>query len=84
VFLTREDDIVCIHEPFSDAYHWGPEYLSERYQNVEKLRTENGYEDYTYHMALKIINDANTHVRVPEVLRLIYTRELTRKDNNIY
>ncbi|PCG88438.1 Hypothetical protein PENO1_110230 [Penicillium occitanis (nom. inval.)] len=61
VFLTREHDIVCIHEPFSDAYHWGPEYLSERYRDVEKLRAENGYEDYTYHTALKIINDANTH-----------------------
>ncbi|KAE8324043.1 P-loop containing nucleoside triphosphate hydrolase protein [Aspergillus sergii] len=55
-FLTRDNDIACVHEPFSDAYHWGPEKLSERYENVEKLRAENGFQDYTYHVALGLVN----------------------------
>ncbi|KAB8077254.1 P-loop containing nucleoside triphosphate hydrolase protein [Aspergillus leporis] len=55
-FLTRDNDIACVHEPFSDAYHWGPEKLSERYENVEKLRAENGFQDYTYHAALGLVN----------------------------
>ncbi|KAI8626835.1 hypothetical protein F5Y19DRAFT_191100 [Xylariaceae sp. FL1651] len=58
VFLTRAEDIECVHEPFSDAYHWGPEKLTERYENVEKLRAEKGYENYTYRTALDIIDDA--------------------------
>ena len=61
--MNREKDIICVHEPFSDAYHWGPEKLSERYEDIEKLRAENGYETYTYQTALQIINDAMIHVR---------------------
>ncbi|KAI0894175.1 hypothetical protein F4806DRAFT_503877 [Annulohypoxylon nitens] len=56
VFLTREDDIACVHEPFSDAYHWGPEKLSERYEDIEKLRADKGLEEYTYLAAFDAIN----------------------------
>ncbi|KAI1169685.1 hypothetical protein F4777DRAFT_192864 [Nemania sp. FL0916] len=58
IFLTRVNDIECVHEPFSDAYHWGPEKLTERYENVEQLRAERGYGDYTYRTALDLINNA--------------------------
>jgi hypothetical protein len=61
--MNRENDIICVHEPFSAAYHWGPEKLSERYEHTEKLSTENRYETYTYQSALHIINDAMIHVR---------------------
>lgn len=67
--MTRANDIVCVHEPFSDAYHWGPEKLTERYDDVEKLRVEKGYEDYTYHTALQIINDAKVQVRASETVK---------------
>ena len=61
--MNREKDFICVHEPFSDAYHWGPEKLSERYEDIEKLSVENGYETYTYQTALQIINDAMIRVR---------------------
>ncbi|KAI8943960.1 hypothetical protein F4801DRAFT_585969 [Xylaria longipes] len=60
IFLTRADDIECVHEPFSDAYHWGPERLTERYENVEQLRAERGYGDYTYRTALSLIDNAKS------------------------
>ncbi|KAI0388511.1 P-loop containing nucleoside triphosphate hydrolase protein [Xylariaceae sp. FL0594] len=60
VFLTRVDDIECVHEPFSDAYHWGPEKLTERYENVEQLRAEKGYGEYTYRAALDRIEEAKS------------------------
>jgi hypothetical protein len=61
--VTRGKDIICVHEPFSDAYHWGPEKLSQRYEDIENLRVEKGYATYTYQTALQIINDAKIHVR---------------------
>lgn len=49
---------MCIHEPFSDAYHWGPEKISARYDDVEKRRQEKGFIQYTYRTAFTLINDA--------------------------
>jgi hypothetical protein len=61
--VTREKDVACVHEPFSDAYHWGPEKLSQRYEDLEKRREENGYKAYTYQAALRVIKDAMAYVR---------------------
>lgn len=58
VFLTRENDITCIHEPVSDAYHWGPERLTDRYDDIEKRQQEGGYHDYTYRTALNLVEEA--------------------------
>ncbi|GMF76689.1 unnamed protein product [Aspergillus oryzae] len=77
-FLTRDNDIACVHEPFSDAYHWGPEKLSERYENVEKLRAENGFQDYTYRVALGLVNDSKQNVGDPDYKK----REECQGDNN--
>ncbi|KAI4944418.1 hypothetical protein J4E86_009477 [Alternaria arbusti] len=48
VFMTRHDTLQCVHEPFGDAYYFGPERLAERYENDPKARKESGYEDSTY------------------------------------
>ena len=37
--------------------------MSERYEDIEKLRVEKGYQSYTYQTALQIISDAMIHVR---------------------
>ncbi|KAK0622875.1 P-loop containing nucleoside triphosphate hydrolase protein [Immersiella caudata] len=42
VFMTRED-LNCIHEPFGDAFYFGPERLSERYADDETARKESGF-----------------------------------------
>jgi len=46
--MTRRDTLQCVHEPFGDAYYFGPERLAERYEDDEKARTESGYADSTY------------------------------------
>ncbi|QIW96355.1 hypothetical protein AMS68_001873 [Peltaster fructicola] len=38
----------CIHEPFGDAFYYGPERLSPRYENDEKARQASGYAASTY------------------------------------
>ncbi|RAR07775.1 P-loop containing nucleoside triphosphate hydrolase protein [Stemphylium lycopersici] len=48
VFMTRHDTLQCVHEPFGDAYYFGPERLAERYENDPKARKESGYEESTY------------------------------------
>ncbi|EED22166.1 conserved hypothetical protein [Talaromyces stipitatus ATCC 10500] len=48
VFMTRRDSLQCIHEPFGDAFYFGPERLSARYENDEKARLDSGFSTSTY------------------------------------
>ncbi|KAK8033732.1 hypothetical protein PG991_003130 [Apiospora marii] len=59
MFLTQADQIECIHEPFCDAYHFGPERLSERFED-EGVRAESGYSQSTYQTVLDNIQAAST------------------------
>ena len=45
--MTRED-LNCIHEPFGDAFYFGPERLSERYAEDEEARLKSGFSDVTF------------------------------------
>ncbi|KFY35038.1 hypothetical protein V494_06257 [Pseudogymnoascus sp. VKM F-4513 (FW-928)] len=47
VFMTRKD-LQCIHEPFGDAFYFGPERLSSRYEEDVKSRDESGFSDSTF------------------------------------
>ncbi|CZT49774.1 uncharacterized protein RSE6_10664 [Rhynchosporium secalis] len=48
VFMTRQDTLTCVHEPFGDAFYFGPERLSPRYEEDEKAREESGFAKSTY------------------------------------
>ncbi|KAF7879178.1 hypothetical protein EAF04_000376 [Stromatinia cepivora] len=48
VFMTRDDVLACVHEPFGDAFYFGPERLSPRYEGDEAARQESGFADSTY------------------------------------
>ncbi|KAH9884447.1 P-loop containing nucleoside triphosphate hydrolase protein [Xylariomycetidae sp. FL2044] len=48
VFMTRRDILECAHEPFGDAFYYGPERLSDRYANDEDARQESGFSKTTY------------------------------------
>ncbi|KAJ9218272.1 hypothetical protein DTO166G4_138 [Paecilomyces variotii] len=48
VFMTRRDTLKCIHEPFGDAFYFGPERLSVRYENDEQARIESGFSQSTF------------------------------------
>lgn len=45
-FLTRKD-LHCEHEPFGDAFYYGPERLSTRYRKVQE-RENSGFDKVTY------------------------------------
>ena len=45
--MTRHD-LTCIHEPLGDAFYFGPERLSSRYENDPKARHDSGFEESTY------------------------------------
>jgi hypothetical protein len=48
VFMTRRDILRCIHEPFGDAFYFGPERLSARYEEDEEARSSSGFASTTY------------------------------------
>jgi hypothetical protein len=48
VFMTRRDILHCVHEPFGDAFYFGPERLSERYEHDEAARASSGFASTTY------------------------------------
>ncbi|KAL2166233.1 hypothetical protein VTG60DRAFT_3097 [Thermothelomyces hinnuleus] len=48
VFMTRRDILNCVHEPFGDAFYFGPERLGERYEHDEEARRKSGFANTTY------------------------------------
>lgn len=50
--MTRRDTIQCIHEPFGDAFYYGPERLSERFAQDEQARLDSGFSESTYKTVL--------------------------------
>ncbi|MCJ1258160.1 helicase [Lignoscripta atroalba] len=46
--MTRGETLTCVHEPFGDAFYYGPERLGDRYENNEKERLESGFSSSTY------------------------------------
>ena len=60
--MTRRDTLRCVHEPFGDAFYFGPERLSERYEADEKARAHSGFSDSTYKTILDRIDSENAEV----------------------
>lgn len=71
--MTRDDTLTCVHEPFGDAFYYGPERLSERYEKDEKERIESGFGDSTYKTILDRIEREGSEVRsfLPSVTVLV-------------
>lgn len=46
--MTRTDILTCVHEPFGDAFYFGPERLSSRYEDDKEAREESGFENSTF------------------------------------
>ncbi|KAI9651635.1 MAG: hypothetical protein M1831_000568 [Alyxoria varia] len=58
--MTRRDTLQTIHEPFGDAYYYGPERLAKRYENDANARLESGFSESTYRTIMDRINQENT------------------------
>jgi hypothetical protein len=61
--MTRHKSLQCVHEPFGDAYYFGPERLAERYENDAEARKESGYVESTYRTIFDRIARENSEVR---------------------
>lgn len=48
VFMTRRDILQTAHEPFGDAFYYGPERLSVRFADDEEARLKSGFSKSTY------------------------------------
>lgn len=63
VFMTQRDTLQCIHEPFGDAFYYGPERLSARYENDVKAREDIGFSQSTYQTVLDRFERETSEVR---------------------
>ncbi|RAH63733.1 uncharacterized protein BO66DRAFT_416456 [Aspergillus aculeatinus CBS 121060] len=52
VFMTQRDTIQCVHEPFGDAFYYGPERLSTRFADDEQARLDSGFSQSTFKTVL--------------------------------
>lgn len=66
--MTRKD-LQCVHEPFGDAYYFGPERIGYRYEGPknEEARQESGYANSTYRSIFDTIAKDNAEVCTPSV-----------------
>lgn len=68
--MTRPDILHCVHEPFGDAFYYGPERLSPRFENDEDGRQKSGFADVTYKDVVdaleKDIEDNKVRFRPPK------------------
>lgn len=63
--MTRRNSISTIHEPFGDAYYYGPERMGTRFETDEKARSESGFSDSTFKTIMDRIEREADEVRLP-------------------
>lgn len=61
--MTRRESLKCLHEPFGDAFYYGPERLSSRFESDENGRVESGFENSTFKTILDRIEKEGDEVR---------------------
>ncbi|EEY20650.1 conserved hypothetical protein [Verticillium alfalfae VaMs.102] len=65
VFMTRRDVLSCVHEPFGDAFYYGPERLGVRYADDADARESSGFANTTYADVLQTIEESSEGVGFP-------------------
>ena len=80
--MTQRDTLTTIHEPFGDAFYYGPERMSSRFENDELTRVQSGFGDSTYATIFNRIEDdeadVNAHMPSPEVIDTLLLALLMR------
>ena len=61
--MTRRDTLQCVHEPFGDAFYYGPERLSARYEENEQERIDSSFQNSTYQTVLDRLEREGAEVR---------------------
>ncbi|KAF7559953.1 hypothetical protein G7046_g4192 [Stylonectria norvegica] len=62
VFMTRRDILESVHEPFGDAFYFGPEFLSDRFRDDAAARQASEFSDKTYKDILDQVMDAGKEI----------------------
>ena len=62
--MTCHDTLHCVHEPFGDAFYYGPERLGARFENDETGRFESGFQDTTFRTVLDRLEKEAAEVRI--------------------
>ena len=62
--MTRRKSLQTIHEPFGDAFYYGPERMGPRFENDDKAREESGFANSTFKTILDRIESEAVEVRV--------------------
>lgn len=64
IFMTRPDILTCVHEPFGDAFYFGPERMSPRYEGDDnrEAREESGFAETTFATAIENLGRVSTEV----------------------
>jgi hypothetical protein len=69
--MTRRNTLQCVHEPFGDAFYYGPERLGSRFEGDEnaKEREESGFSESTFKTIMdrieregEDVSDASLHI----------------------
>jgi hypothetical protein len=64
VFMTCKETLNCVHEPFGDAFYYGPERLSARFGEDEDWRIKSGFSNSTYETIFHQIEKQGSEVRL--------------------
>ncbi len=62
--MTRRDVMDSFHEPFGDAFYYGPEFMSDRYRDGAAAREASGFSRSTYKTILDSFAKTENQVRL--------------------
>ena len=74
--MTRRDALTSVHEPFGDAFYYGPERLSARYEHDEKARRDSGFAQSTFKTVMDRLESEAAKVRRPLPLFITMSQPL--------
>ena len=60
--MTRRNSLATIHEPFGDAFYYGPERMGSRFEDDEQARKESGFANSTFKTILERIENEAVEV----------------------
>jgi hypothetical protein len=72
--MTRRNSLQTIHEPFGDAYYYGPERMGARFENDEEAREKSGFADSKYKTIIDRIDREAAEVCLESSLSLLDCR----------
>lgn len=61
--MTRRDILQTAHEPFGDAFYYGPERLGRRFNDDEEARIQSGFSQSTYRTIMDRLENDGKEVR---------------------